>query len=88
MWEVFLFMSTKIEHKDIDFLLNEIGERLFQVKELTDGDSMDTVLLWDSMGHMELMVALEQSFQMTISPEEIIDLTSVEAIKIYLKDRE
>lgn len=81
-------MSTKIEHKDIDFLLNEIGERLFQVKELTDGDSMDTVLLWDSMGHMELMVALEQSFQMTISPEEIIDLTSVEAIKIYLKDRE
>ena len=78
-------MSTRIDHNNIDLLLNEIGKRLFQVKELTDGDSMDTVLLWDSMGHVELMIAIEKTFNISVRPEDIFELTSIGAVKQYLE---
>ena len=78
-------MSTRIDHNNIVLLLNEIGKRLFQVKELTDGDSMDTVLLWDSMGHVELMIAIEKTFNISVRPEDIFELTSIGAVKKYLE---
>ncbi len=41
---------------------------------------------WDSMGHMEVMVQLEERFGVEISAETIAALTSVEAICVYLKE--
>ena len=41
---------------------------------------------WDSMGHMEVMVLLEERFGVEISAETIADLTSVETICTYLKE--
>lgn len=35
---------------------------------------------WDSMGHMDLMVALERKFGIEISAESIRDLVSISAI--------
>lgn len=35
---------------------------------------------WDSMGHMDLMVALESKFGIEISAESIRDLVSISAI--------
>lgn len=36
--------------------------------------------MWDSMGHMDLMVALESQFGVEISAETISELVSVSAI--------
>ena len=41
---------------------------------------------WDSMGHMEVMVQLEERFGVEISADTIAALTSVEAICAYLKE--
>jgi acyl carrier protein len=41
---------------------------------------------WDSMGHMEVMVQLEERFGVEISADTIATLTSVEAICAYLKE--
>jgi acyl carrier protein len=39
---------------------------------------------WDSMGHMEVMMYLEQHFGVEINNETIAGLTSVSSIRQYL----
>lgn len=43
---------------------------------------------WDSMGHMEVMLSLEEQFGIEIDAEIISSLTSVSAISSYLKENE
>lgn len=39
---------------------------------------------WDSMGHMEVMILLEQHFGIEINNDTIAGLTSISAIQEYL----
>jgi acyl carrier protein len=41
---------------------------------------------WDSMGHMEVMMFLEQNFGIEINNETIANLTSIPAIQQYLTE--
>ena len=41
---------------------------------------------WDSMGHMEVMMYLEQHFGVEINNDTIANLTSVAAIQQYLSN--
>jgi len=41
---------------------------------------------WDSMGHMEVMMFLEQHFGVEINNDTIADLTSVPVIRRYIED--
>lgn len=41
---------------------------------------------WDSMGHMEVMMFLEQHFGVEINNDTIADLTSVPAIRRYIEE--
>ena len=41
---------------------------------------------WDSMGHMEVMLLLEERYGVEVSADTIAALTSVEAISNYLKE--
>lgn len=50
-------------------------------------DSIESIGLWDSMMHMEIMVALEKEFAIRIEPDEIIKLTSVKTIQKYLNGK-
>lgn len=60
-------------------------ERLFQdafgVEKLTDDMSIDNVQGWDSMAHVGLIMALQQEFGVSISPQKAIELTDVASIK-------
>jgi len=67
--------------------IKRILKRLFQVQDVSDEDSIETIPLWDSMGHMELMAALEKKFSIRIETDDIINLTSVKALKKYLKEK-
>jgi acyl carrier protein len=42
--------------------------------------SPDTVPAWDSVQHMNLVIALEQEFGVRFSPEEIEDAVTVRAV--------
>jgi acyl carrier protein len=41
---------------------------------------------WDSMGHMEVMMFLEQHFEVEINNDTIAELTSVPAIRRYIEE--
>ena len=50
------------------------------------GTSIETVEAWDSLGHTELMLAIEERLELEIGPEPIVELTSVPALESFVAD--
>jgi acyl carrier protein len=53
---------------------------------VTAGLSFGDLPQWDSMGHMEVMVLLEERFGVEVSADTIAALTSVDSIRAYLEE--
>jgi acyl carrier protein len=54
--------------------------------QITDQFTYGDVPEWDSMGHMDLMMALEEKFGVQITAETITNLVSIPAIHKYLTE--
>lgn len=52
---------------------------------LNDGDSNKTVPGWDSVNHMQLLLALEDAFAVQFTPEEFAELTTFGALRERLE---
>ena len=55
--------------------------------KITDDLAMQDVEAWDSLKHMELIVALEEAFGVQLSFDEIVVMRSVGEIKRVLRER-
>lgn len=55
---------------------------------VTNDLAMKDLEAWDSLKHMELIVSLEQGFNLQLSFEEIVVMQSVREIRRVLKDRQ
>ena len=55
--------------------------------EVTDNLAMKDVEAWDSLKHMELIVALETAFDVQLTFDEIVAMQSVGEIKRVLAGR-
>ena len=53
-------------------------------EEIVDELSMIESDCWDSLQHMEIVISIEQTFQIDLTADEIVDMTSVGAIKDVL----
>jgi len=58
------------------------------IDQLNDNSSPDTVANWDSLKHMNLILALEEKFAVAFSEEEIIDMLSVKSIVDVLSKKQ
>jgi len=54
------------------------------VKTINDESSVDTVAEWDSLRHLNLVLALEQRFNIVLSGEQTVQILSYPLIKIVL----
>ena len=72
---------------DIEERVKEILEVLFEHK-ITNPDevTMDTEELWDSLKHLELIVTLEEEFDVKIPQNEIPELNSMDIIIDKIKE--
>ncbi len=70
-------------HTRVKTLLAEV----FQVQpdELPDDLIFGDIPQWDSMGHMDVMMSLEQNYGVEVTTETIGGLTSLDAICDYLE---
>jgi acyl carrier protein len=48
--------------------------------------SMDTIPNWDSLRHMNLVLALEEEFKVSIPDEDAGNITSYKIIKLVLEE--
>ena len=73
-----------MEHK-----LKKILSLVFNVDEstITSTTSVDTIKSWDSINHMNLILAIEQNFKVAFNDEEIIQMLSFEIILEILKEK-
>ena len=58
-----------------------------EAKALSLSDSIHTVRNWDSLGHIRLVLALEAAYDVSIPDTDAIQLTSVERIVTFLRQR-
>lgn len=57
------------------------------MNRINENSSMDTIKEWDSLNHMNLMMALEEEFSIQFDNDEVMKLTSIPAILTSLKRR-
>lgn len=69
--------------------LQELMIELFRMKqsEISDSLTMEDIDVWDSLKHMELIVALENQFGIDLTFEEIVTMKSVKDIKHILNNK-
>jgi len=56
------------------------------VESIGEDTSMDTVKGWDSLRHMNLVLAIEEEFKVSIPDEDAANITSYPLIKLVLQD--
>ena len=54
---------------------------------IKEDTSPDTLSEWDSVAHLNLVVALEDAFGVSFSPDETMELTSVRLINLFLDEK-
>lgn len=58
------------------------------VERVAGGLALGDVSQWDSLGHMDVLMALEARFAIPLEEDLITRLTSLEAICSYLEERD
>jgi len=68
--------------------LRQVMATVLQVPEESIGPnaSMDNVATWDSLRHMNLILALEEEFGASIPDEDAANLTSYALLKVVLEE--
>jgi len=57
-----------------------------EVRAIDEATSVDTVERWDSLRHLNLVLALEQEFNVTLTEEQTVQILSYPLIKVVLKE--
>jgi acyl carrier protein len=68
--------------------LKEVFKKIFQIEisSINDETSVDTVEKWDSLKHLNLVLALEEAFNITFTEEESVEIMSYPLVKAVLSD--
>ncbi len=54
---------------------------------VNDDTSPDNVAAWDSVKHLNLVMALEEAFNTSFTPEETMEMTSVKLMSLILEEK-
>jgi len=68
--------------------LKEVFKNIFQIEtsSINDETSVDTIEKWDSLKHLNLVLALEEAFNITFTEEESVEIMSYPLVKAVLGD--
>ncbi|MDX6182891.1 acyl carrier protein [Flavobacterium sp. Fl-77] len=67
--------------------LHHVFARAFEIPVESVNDQLEyqAIVEWDSMSHLVLIEELESTYKISIEMEDILEMSSVERIKIVLK---
>ena len=73
---------------NVERRLSEVVSSVFGVDpgELTADASPKTIEAWDSVGHLQLMLAIEAEFGLQFTPDEMAAFTTLGAIRSRLEE--
>lgn len=56
-------------------------------EEIKDSSSVENITSWDSLNHINLIVALEENYGLSFSEEEMLEMTTFGRIKRILSGK-
>lgn len=73
----------------VDKKLKTLIAELFRVQEeeISDSLAMADLDVWDSLKHMELIVAIEETFDVELTFDEIVAMQNLKEIKRVLEQK-
>jgi len=66
----------------------EIMKTVFNTEDITPATDQNNCEKWDSLHHLNLIVELEDAFDMEFEPEEIAEMKSVTAVKKVIESKQ
>jgi acyl carrier protein len=74
-------MNDSIEQR-----IRNVMSAVFQISadETNEDSSSDTITSWDSLKHFNMIMALEEEFDIEFGSEEIVDLLDFKRIKLIV----
>ena len=77
-------VEIKIEDR-----IKDVMSAVFEipVNEINDDSSPDTIESWESLKHMNLIIALEEEFNIQLTDDEILDMVNFSNIKNIIELR-
>ena len=65
--------------------IKDILKRVLKLEIVKDDISQKNCDKWDSLSHLNIIVELETEFDITIEPEDLIEMKSLEVIELKLR---
>jgi acyl carrier protein len=75
---------VKMKDKLFQIISNIMNVPIALINEESSPDNIDS---WDSLKHLNLILAIEQEFDIILSDEEIIEMMNVQLILEILKEK-
>ena len=72
---------------NIEDRIKNVMSAVFEIpiQEINDQSSSDKIVSWDSLKHMNLVIALEEEFNMQFSENEILEMKNFILIKEIIR---
>ncbi len=71
-----------------EHVIQIVAETLnLSTSEINESSAMENLELWDSMAQVNLMMSIEQTFDLELDPEDFMKLNSVSNIVEYLDNQ-
>lgn len=76
--------------------MGNVKEKIYQImsnvfeipeSEISDDSSIDSIESWDSIRHLNLILALEEEFAITIPDEEVGNLINYKLIELTVNEQ-
>jgi acyl carrier protein len=61
--------------------IKEVMKQVFKMEHIKDTITQKNCDKWDSLNHLNLIIALEQRFNISIEPVDIVKMTSLDQIE-------
>jgi len=68
--------------------LREVLSSILETDNISENDSVETIRTWDSVRHLRLVLAIEETFGITFDAAEIPELITVPAIEAAIAGRQ
>ena len=72
----------------VNMKIKEVMSAVFEIplESISDDSSYDNIENWDSLRHLNLILALEEEFEVSIPDEEVGNLVNYKLIELIIND--
>ena len=73
---------------ELEQKIKNVMKAIFEISvgEIDEESSIDNIDLWDSMGHIKLILSIEKDFGMQFNVDEVVEMTNYKRIREIIQD--